>query len=278
MNRFSNIEVMSGLIASLLGVTILLTSLTLAWPVSSDSATNDIKFGSLKVEAGLLEYQHPIMEPGEDKRNNIGWVQNLGNLPVIARLDFTVQVELSDGTVLMNPREVSVKLQENGTTYSFTGTPAKPFGLWYREDNFNYYAWFKGPDDKLYVVMDGSDRLNFAYTISTDDGAIEPEFQDAVVRVELEWKATQVWSDAAITDMLAHDFDDIIQGAYHAFLEIPFVVSPLSLAAEAKTPAERFAEKLERMPEGAFKDFFESKFADLYEDSFTGRNDRFHEE
>ena len=259
MKLFKSKKVMSGLIASMVGVAILMTGMTFAWFTSSGSAASDFSMGTFGVQAELVDAEFPIMNPGEVKFNNIGWVRNTGNLAAVAELSLTVEVVLADGTVQTNPPAVSIELQKDGSTSSFPGQKVHPLGAWYRVVGPEFYIWGKGPGDKLFVAMDGNDKLHFAYTVKTNGPAMGNEYMGATIRVRLAWRATQVVPEGAFSDFFGFAFDAVDWDYFETFVELPSSV-PFSL----RTPAARFADRLNSLPEGAYKALLERKFADRF--------------
>ena len=257
MKLFKNKKVMSGIIASMVGVAILMTGMTFAWFTSSGSVSNDFTMGTLEVQGGLVNAEFPVMYPGEVKVNNIGWIQNTGNLAAFAELDLIVEVILANGTVLTNPDVVTVEIQKEGNVLLGSGQKVHPLGFWYREDGTDFYIWGKGPNDKLFVTMEGNDRLHFAYTVKTDGPGMGNEFMGATVRVRLAWRATQALPEVT-KDFFGFYFDDIDWDYFDAYVGLPASV-PFGLSL--RTPAERFAETLSRIPAGAYRDLVERTFA-----------------
>ena len=294
MKQFKNKKMMTGIIASLVGVSILMTGLTLAWFTSTGNvSSNDINLGTLKVVGELLTTNEVNMLPGVSIDNNIGWIQNLG-MDALAQLKFDIEVTKkstldADGNAVpidnpddyikvVNPPEVWLEIQEDGYATPAIGPfPAEviahPLGVWMRDASadgtMEFYTWAKvgAPDNRLFVAMGGNDKLHFAYSIKNNGAAMNNSWQGATVNVKFTWDAIQISPDAAIFDRFGANLSDIL------FWELPGVVfltasdaspfQPFNIVIQ--TPAERFAAKVASMPEGAFKTYIESKYDVFFE-------------
>ena len=278
MSMFKNKRMMSGLIAALVGLTILLTGLSLAWFTSSGSVFNNtIKAGGFEVIATLDPTEFGITYPGHKIPDNLGRIRRAGNLPTLARLSFNVEVVIKsdkDGKALpenewytvKNPDDVYVVVQEDGASRKVnipgfgvvTEVLAHKMGDWVRPDFSRWYHWGKGPDGNYYVVLDGDDNLRFAYTVETDGPKMGNVYKNAAVDVKLDWLATQLMPDEAIEDVFKLGYDDIDWFDY--YLELPY---PVPFSEDSPTYAEKLAERIEGLPECAYRAFLEGRLADI---------------
>jgi len=278
MKVLKNKKMMTGLITSLVGLTILLTGLTLAWFTSSGSVFNKtIKAGSFEVIATLSPTEFGLTYPGDDLRDNIGTVRKTGNLPALAKLEFVIEAVIksddngkplpqSEWYTVKNPDDIYVVVQEDGAkkTHYIPGygtvveVLAHKLGDWVRPDFSRWYHWGKGPDGNYYVVIDGDDTLRFAYTLESDGAKIGNKYQNAAIDVKLDWLATQLMPDEAIEDVLGLGYTDIDWFDY--YLELPF---PVPFSFGGSTYADSLAKRIDSLPESAYRTFLEGRLASI---------------
>ena len=258
---FKNKKLMTGIIATMIGVTILLAGLTLAWFTSSGStSTNNVTMGSLDVTAKVHNYNTIVAQPGIDIPDQLASVQNLGTLPALAKLTFDVQINNGSGWGPAAPGLVEVDFQVEGSKWAVDedGKPVTvhEMGFWTHANGESFYSWGTYDGD-LYVAMQGNDRLHFAYTVTPKGGptGMGNDYQGAEIRVLVKWEATQLWADGAIFDTFGIDYFDIdwFVDLYDVFLPDLTVFSfPIG---GPPNYAARYAETLENMPNSSFKSF-----------------------
>ena len=278
MKIFNNKKMMSGVIATLVGLTILLTGLTYAWFTSSGSVLNNtMKVGALEVITTLDPTEFGIVYPGAIIKDNIGRVRRAGNLPTLAQLKFVLDVQIrSDENgkplpenlwyTVTNPDDIRVVVQEDGAVrphfipgYGVVNEVlAHKMGDWVRPDFSVWYHWGKGPDGNYYVVLDGSDNLRFAYSVEAKGKEMGNKYMNAAIDVKVDWKATQLYPDEAIEDVFGLGYNDVNWFDY--FLELPY---PVPFTTESPTYAQKLAERIEGLPECAYRTFLEGRLADL---------------
>jgi hypothetical protein len=236
MKLFKNKKTMTGIIASLVGLSVLMGGISLAWFTSAGSvANNDITMGRLNVQVTLDREVFELGYPGIDFVDNIAKVQSLGNLPTMVQIDLNAEVTIrSDAngnplpqaewrTVPAPANLFTISPQVEGATEiislpgggTVVNTLARPLGMWWgitsSGDWFNY-TW-GSYDGKMYLVIDepaGMNReLRFAYTINTNGPAMTNEYQNAVVKLNIDWKATQLMPDEAVEDIFGLEFWDV---------------------------------------------------------------------
>ena len=170
-----NKKLLSGLVATMLGVAILVMSISLAWFTSEDKAdAGPISLGSFGVKT-LLE---PIEDlggkwgfPGSDVYyNQVGKVWKLGSIDGFVKVQLTIAGE----TDYVGP--IYAQIKEDGVPGR-----AYPLGIWIEDpdyveqngapkpgDKLVAYMWYIGQDGEYYVEIigePGDDELHFGYDI-----------------------------------------------------------------------------------------------------------------
>lgn len=276
MKILKNKRMLTGLIASLIGLSVLMTGLSLAWFTNSGAQPNSgVDLSTLGVTVGLQKESFGIMYPGQNYIDNIASIRNYGNIQTLVQLDLIADVLIrsdADGNPLPEsqyytiraPKELfTIVEQEKGASrlIGFDGgkpvyeTLAHPLGDWFKPDFSSWYHWGV-LDGKLYVAMDGNDELRFAYTIDTNGKEMGNLYQNAVVSVKVEWLATQYIPDAAIKDVLGIDFNDV---KWFEEVRVLDGVGPFSLVRYADALAERIA----GLPDCSYRRFLENKLANI---------------
>lgn len=278
MKLFKNKKTMTGIIASLVGLTVLLTGISLAWFTNSGSvANNEITLGRLGVNVTLDKREFDLMYPGQDLLDNIARIKSFGNLPTLVQLDLKATVTIksdangnplpeSEWTTVPAPANLfNISLQEEGAkSLQFVNgnivevVLARQLGDWYMPDYSAWYHWGM-LDGKLYVMIDESEvnhELRFAYKIETDGRAMTNLYQGASVNLRIDWLATQYIPDAAIEDVLDIDILDV--NWFDEPIELDGI-SPFFAASYADKLAERIAE----LPDCSYKELLKGKLAKL---------------
>ena len=255
---FGNKKTAAGIVATMVGVTVLLAGLSLAWFTSTGStASNNVTMRNLDVIADVHNYQTLVAQPGIDVPDQVGYVQNLGNLPTLVKLSFDVSIERADGTP-GDPALVNVAWQIEGSNgrqiNDGTGNMIEvhPMGFWMHSNNIDVYMWGEYDGD-IYVAMQGPDKLHFAYTIATDGQNMGNEYQGAKIQVAVKWEATQLWADGAIYDTFGIDFDDISWFADSHGVFLPGL-TVFSLPIDGGNSA---ADLLDSIPDSSFRRLLE---------------------
>lgn len=267
---FKNKKITTGIVATTAGVTVLLASLSLAWFISSGSvAANTITMGTLDVTASLGAHEIGVSEPGMDHYNQIGKIQNLGNLPTLVKLSLDSEITMADGTA-GNAGLVDLELQLAGSDGKFVPSgfgydvKAHELGMWFDFDKNNVYMWGE-LDGDIYIAMQGDDELHFAYTVDTDGRNMGNEYQESSINVSVEWEATQLNRDGAIEDVFGIDIRDInwLPGFIEAGTEPGFVMFSAPTGSAADRAAQVIANVLEDLPECGYRTLLESILAGM---------------
>ena len=194
-----NKKMISGLVATTLGVAILVMSLSVAWFSSGGSSTTSITLGQLSVDGQLYSLGDDVDQnyPGTNwYEGRAGWLQKGGNLSAFTQLDLTVFVRQNPGYGTWEGYANDwLTVIEDGIT-----DMVHPLGTWIGIGDAVRYIWFTGHDGKYYVEMDGNDRLHFAYDLEIPTW-LKNDFQAAAVSVNFNWDAVQARPDPeAIVD------------------------------------------------------------------------------
>ena len=203
----SNKKVMSGVVASLVGVSVLLTGLTLAW--FTDGGRADIGTATLgKFGVKLTAAEVPLdifNQPGVEFRNELATIQNTEDIFAIAKisLDATVDGDVSSNLVSLWQKDGAVEVYEG----VLEKRNALPLGMWMSASG-GFYNWGYDADGNVYVELGGKDVLDFAYTLKAL-GTMDNTYQGKEVKVELVMEATQGTFDEAIKQELGIDRKDI---------------------------------------------------------------------
>ena len=192
-----NKRMISGLVATTLGVAILLMSLSLAWfTTSGGGKVNEIVLGKLDIEGELdFEPEEVYLYPGTPTYfNQVAYIQNTGTLNALCQLDIKTTID-KVGLPLTNPL-IYTKIVEDATYDNYDPSIKKTheLGTWgmYDPDEgvFTSYNWLKGADGKYYIEMFGNDELHFAYDFILDKD-LGNDYQAAPIKVQLTWEAIQ---------------------------------------------------------------------------------------
>ena len=215
-----NKRLISGLVATTLGVAILVMSLSFAWFTSDGSAANTITLGSLKVTGGFysLNEQGDQNYPGTQYyHDQAAWLKKDGNLQGFVQLDMygilTQDPALGNGSGKVD----WVSIKEEGVP-AFTNSagvdiPAKAheLGVWYNLANDDCYTWFIGADGKYYVEIDGNDRIHVGYDVDipTDLGNA---WQGAALEIKFDWLAVQARPQEAAVEVFGSAVPKMVMG------------------------------------------------------------------
>jgi len=226
---FGNNKLRTGVIATLVGVAILLTGLTYAYFSSRGSAdVGNVTVGSLRVVATLEDTDDAVMGPGYTQDGLIGSIQNKGTLEAITKIDFGYNITIkSDGNGdPLDPTDyypapadqqfIKVRLLEEG--YESPVDPDRythELGMWINAENGNSYVWTNGADGNTYIIMVGGDVLHFAYEIVVE-GDAPFDYMDADIAITLDYVASQLIPDAAVMETFGiADIDSFLDYDYY---------------------------------------------------------------
>jgi len=213
-----NKKLISGLLALMLGVAILVMSLSLAWFVSEDDdVSGTITIGSLGIVVTLvdqLDASDPIDIYPETEYyfNQLAKVQKKGSIDAFVQINFQA-IEAANGGIVP---PVDFTVLEAGIP-PIAGIPAParayPLGLWSDSNYITDYAWYAGADGRYYVEMMGSpggaafyanDELHFGYNIEFREPKISNLLNDLTepysFDVKVSAKAVQCFPMAARVD------------------------------------------------------------------------------
>ena len=255
---FGSKKLRTGVIATLVGVAILLTGLTYAYFSSRGSAdVGKVTVGSLRVVATLEDADDAFMGPGYTQDGFIGTIQNKGTLEALTKIDFGYNITIkSDGNgdpldpadyypAPADQQYIKVRLLEEGYQSPVDEDRyAHELGLWINNTNGNSYIWTNGADGNCYIIMVGSDVLHFAYEIVVE-GDAPFDYMDADIAITLDYVASQLVPDAAVMEtfgiadidtFLDYDYYDgfvVFDPAGYGTTIRPFIVTdPVSLAID----------------------------------------------
>jgi len=228
---FKNKKLMTGVIAVMVGVTILLAGLTMAWFTSSGTGptTNSVSAGVLRVSAdlGLLEQNMVPIYPG-DLIPGVGRLnaEVSGRVGALSRLDLSAVVTLADGSWSGETDIITIAFNPDGydDPYGDTGLKAYPLGCWFNSVTETMALWQKGLDGRIYVVVWGNtddggahgSPLHFAYDVFFDGAKnfAHPVdnnlLQGCTVEASVAWLSTQNLPLAAITDVFPYITDPTV--------------------------------------------------------------------
>jgi len=208
---FGNKKMMTGVIAIMVGITILLAGLALAWFTSGGTDTGTINFGTIGVFATLDIPNNDLGAfqgyPVKDGfMNQIGWVESTGTLDALVEFNLSVIV---DGWYVADPAGDVLGLE-----FVVEGVPGKayPFGYWADFSSSNIadwgvYLWQMGTNGKTYLWTAGNDILHFGYNVLIDGANMGDNFQGTKVDFNLNWDAVQAMPNDAIIDFVADIVD-----------------------------------------------------------------------
>ena len=226
---FGSKKLRTGVIATLVGVAILLTGLTYAYFSSKGSAdVGSVTVGSLRVVATLEDTDDALMGPGYTQDGLIGTIQNKGTLEALTKIDFGYNITIkSDGNgdpldpadyypAPADQQYIKVRLLEEG--YQSPYDPDRythELGLWLNNTNGNVYLWTLGADGNTYIIMAGNDELHFAYEIIVE-GDAPFDYMDADIAITLDYVASQVVPDGAVMETFGiADIDSFLDSDYY---------------------------------------------------------------
>lgn len=267
-----NKKFMTGAIISLAGLTVLLAALALAWfSNEGGNGDNTITFGSLKVEAKLIDEGVILQAPGQEIANQRGTIQNLGSVPALAKIKISAKVTQThdatgapfanpnDYVVIQNDPNITVTIQKEGGLYNRLGISPQ-LGFW--EDGTDFYFWGEYANE-TYIAMytaapTGGNVMPFGYKITTDGRAMGNEYTGAIIELEVTWEATQLLQDGAIADYFhIADFFNVWTeyDGHYDFADVH--ITPFSVGIEAQV--DPITTRVEEMPDCSFKDFIVDK-------------------
>jgi len=232
-----NKRLISGLVALMLGVAILVMSLSLAWFTSEDEDTSGtITIGSLKVYTELIDLYPDDSNPNDAYPESEHYKWQLAKLWKKGSIDAFVQINLEAVLPAQAGPDVEVPpvelvIREDGIPNGAPrndpdvmagthghGARAYPLGLWMDLDGECSYAWFIGADGKYYVEMCGAgknyanDELHIGYSILfPEDKLTNPKYNDLEepyqFDVNLKVKGVQAFPETARIDYFGADLD-----------------------------------------------------------------------
>jgi len=247
---------LTGAIAIMVGVTILLAGFAFAWFTSGGVANaGTVTLARVSVTGWVEDLDLDpgvVLTPGQSSgefEDLLGWIQSDSTIPVLVRLNLNYQWTNQYGVVVTEP--LGIAIREDGAAGR-----AWPLGAWYDLNTEAVYLWFFDDEDNIYVWMWGNDRLHFVWDLFS--WSLPNDLQESVVDIDFGWLAVQQAPDEAINDILGIDLADL--DIFPGLVDIdvdgwivpgvrPFFVDP------------RLAELVESMPEGFFKDAFAAAVA-----------------
>ncbi|MDR0489842.1 MAG: hypothetical protein LBH28_01160 [Oscillospiraceae bacterium] len=227
---FGNKKMKSGIIAVMIGVAILATSLSFAWWSSGGSGgtvTGPIDFGTVKADAFVSDFDvQTSWYPGLKQDGLLAGVQNLSTLEdVLIQVKFTVKATIKQDDkgnlvtpyTVTDPPYINIGLMEEGYEWPALTPPAvyapghpaaatnggiaaHPLGLWFNDTYDAFYIWQKGTDDNYYVwAHNGNDELHLAwqYDIAWN---LPQRYLNADIVISLDYIVVQGMPDQAVLE------------------------------------------------------------------------------
>ena len=252
-----------GIIATIVGVALLLTSLSFAWfTAGGDADPGDIEVGSIRASL-TIEALDPtgtvvIMGPGYDITGQKAVFQSTGSLDTLTRFKSFCNVTITcdaNGVPLAPSAYYPAPAGENYVTIAIM--PAgwtnpddptdfyEPLGTWIDAAG-NAYIWGLGTDGNTYLLSNGAKELYFAIQIIIADDTPN-KYMDAIVECGFSFLAGQALPDRAVPATFGIALTDIDFDAWTGF------VMPLTRAAN---PLAAAWDKINAMPASAAKDVF----------------------
>jgi len=198
---FKNKRLISGLVALMLGVAILVMSLSFAWffDEDEDESPGIITIGSLKIHAKLVDPDNPdnglVPDPQQSYpettryHDQIGKVWSTGSIDAMVQVNFEIDYPAGYSAMNYDLPPVKFTFKDGGVPAPTAADEAKawPLCVWIGVDDdgetLATYAWYEGADGKYYVSMLGAgtpdyanDVLHFGYDIDFP----EPDFDNGL--------------------------------------------------------------------------------------------------
>ena len=302
--------IMVGAITALMGMTIMLAGLTLAWwtyngrTEGENIITIDMDWGNidngLRIESWNKDYRwETSISAGWESPHLLGSVRNETNLTYLVPMRFLIEIrtlqDMNDPNSFTTWRPAtsnemqafwltsgSNDVVKPGVNASFS---VHPMGIWTIQGrNDVMYTWGHDPiANEIYITMRGNDQLHFAYYLTVNPDLDKDIYDRAEFRVSIRTTSFEILPGQGPENIIPPEYYNRIEW-FQTRVDVPpdhgRPVGPFSDEPKPFDPYApvdsydpyatdeplpdliRFAELIDSLAEGAFKDLIVSVFAE----------------
>jgi len=199
----ANKKIFMGVIAVMIGVSVLATALSYAWWNISNTGdgVNVISLGKMDIDLKLDEDAFFFMG-GDlvDDSYGEGSIKNTGTVNAFVKINFTADTIFMSGDEIPNDDIVNVYLEYRD--YDFSGNTLS-------NDQWYFYDKGDGTFD-YFVLLMPSEEFAFFYKVRFDGDKMGNEYMEATIEIKSEYTATQ-FHESAIKAELGVDLNDLVK-------------------------------------------------------------------
>lgn len=177
-----------------LALVVSLVGTTYAWWNTQVESSHEVTMGNMKLEGNFPELESEVYEPGTSLEAD-GTLKNKGTIPILVKLENKSQVKFAYRNDALATIPQAEQKFEKDTVQAIKLTLAPKSGL-YSDSNNPDVFWFSDPSGNRYILMDPGSELAVTTTANFDGSVMGAKYQDAVIKVNTNYRGTQVLEGA----------------------------------------------------------------------------------